>query len=369
MATFDGLLLEDEFPPLLLESEYPLGDLVVSSAALTASVFQFPLLGILGEPGPPATGETFDGLLCDDCFVDDLILDRIYFTPNLIDAGLIVGDSNTSIQVWNAHRVDSQTITTIDKVNVAGTLLNHGFLPVLITPDSEIFDDVDIFQVGPGVQDTIYDYILSPDVRTNTTLVITGRRLDAINNFWEHNWRQNFTMEYIHNTIVQEQEQFYEQRRPMQTKSQRRIKAFFTFKDDQFQFFQNELRIFKDQLLTVPVYSEHLTPSNDPDAGVITLFFNETLEDHYNLIERTELLLIRDFSNNEVNEILRIDTLDTGANSITFSSPLGNTYLKQKTHVYPIFLGKIRPNFKVKILTGNVAEVTVEFFEFGKDNL
>lgn len=303
------------------------------------------------------TNQNQQGYLPAEMFTNQILLDRIYFSPTVVNQGFITQDSFYSVKIWNAHNVHKE-IATIQALNALGTNINYGSTPILLTDGSEKIYTLTIYKDGPPFQGTTYIFTIDGADRT---LVITGQRIDAF--LYDPDWQERVHVKFKFGNIRAKSNRFVEQRRPLFIKPVREINAGFWFNEVELQEAHADIRTFNGKVLGVPIWTEPLTPTTSPLLGVSIVTVVEDFAYFFSMINLTKFVLIRDKTTKSIHEIKEIASYNTGSKTITFTSAVITAFVTANTVIYPIALCTIA-DFKTKYDTDAIVGFSLAFQEF-----
>lgn len=285
---------------------------------------------------------------------DDIIFERVYFTPKKIDEGIITEDTEHEITIWNSSFVSTVDITQILQSNADGTILQHNGTPETIQKNYETKHKVTVLKEGPPVQATEYAYTVGS---LEFIIEITGIRVIVFNHV--PNTNEDEEREFVFITVVERNERFVEQRRPMLDVPLRRTTAKFSFVGKQWRKFINDIRKLSVKIVAIPVSMEQLTPSTDLQ-GLTSIPLNQATANYSDLNNRTQFILLRSKSNLFLSELKGIATI--GSNSIDVDIPVVENFTAADTEIYPCFIGLIE-NWSPDVMTDEAGEGQITFRE------
>lgn len=289
---------------------------------------------------------------------------KVIFEPTIIEAGLIVSLQVYVIRIWNTSRYNSVNISSITVDNIAGTNLIAPTPPILLTPETAREYNLEVLAEGPSFQDTTYTFNIGGN---DYEVVITGERLTSLNNALEPDWEPGLRFSYFLQNIVIQNSKYYEQRRPLVKVPKRILEASFWFDDDVGQSIFNEIRGYADSILSIPIFCEQLTPIANIAIGALFIDFTQEVEDLFNLMNSTSLLILKSLDDPNKNEFLSISSISTSLNRITFLGAVQNAYTKNEAVVYPIFFGFLQ-DFKPTYITDSVLQLKLIYEELKQDS-
>ena len=148
----------------------------------------------------------------------------IYYDLAEIDL-FITEDSFHTLKIWNAYE-SIKTITSITVDSVAGTDLAPIETPKGLADGWYYPFQFTVYESGPPVQDTTYTFTIGGEEFTTR---ITGIRILPF--LYPINWDSNYKLTLAHNTVVEKNEIFREQRRPLQARTFKSVDVSILLKD------------------------------------------------------------------------------------------------------------------------------------------
>jgi hypothetical protein len=320
-------------------------------------------------PGEELTGAVADGTvtLDTDAHVGDLqpttweliAEDKIYLTPDEIDAGLIGIDTEHEIGIWNAGQ-EEITITAIDQSTDEGFTLSIPLPPITLTGESLYSYALTVLAEGPPTQDTTFTFTFSNgDVKT---LLLTGRRIEVF--AYEVDGSSPVTVSWAYQTVIANSDMFVEQRRSLTPNAVLRMEASFWFETLKTQQFFFAMRAWSDRVLAVPIYVEEFRLSSDPDGLTVLAIAGDDgeLETRWFLEHATYLLLLN-IDDATTYELLEIDAIDTVNNEITVTATVSREFPPETTRAYPVMIS-FAPEITGEHLTGTIVRYQLVFEEY-----
>ena len=260
---------------------------------------------------------------------EENILDTVYLSPRLIDAGLIVDDMRFDVFVWNAYRREAADWDSLEIVRGEGTELKHCTLPRKILPGASFDFDLYVLKNGPVVQDTYYyfDFGLLLHI-----IYITGKRIVAFEFINEYS---SFEISYFFKTVVFRNDEYTEQRRSLNEKMLREEKAVFILGDKKTDFFIQKMRSYVNKILAIPIFNEFLTPTMEMQ-GETTIYYEEATTSFWGY-RNADMILILDRYDVKKSELKQI--LAKGSGFFTVTTSVLSDF--QNPVIFPVFVGKI----------------------------
>lgn len=284
----------------------------------------------------------------------DLIFDRVWVEPSLIEAGFITEELTYSISIWNAWIDRSVEFTSMSSVNPDGTSLPTGTLPLNISQSDDLVLTLTIDQTGPPVQNTTYSPLIDG---VTHEIEITGLRVLGLTP--EPNWGAGLQLTYNFRTAMYQTPRFEEQRRPLLDKPYRKERANFLLSATEAHKFFYVISYAHDKVFGVPIYNEMMLASSIPNGGttITTLTDTSTM---YNLNNLSTHVAIVDHGSG-TSEIKEVDSI--GANSIDVTQAISGTFDTDTTRIYPVFFALVS-SLRKSHATDDVEQIEAEFEEF-----
>jgi len=285
---------------------------------------------------------------------DSFIFERIWVQPLEIDVGFIVEDSQWYIQVWNASRFDPASVTDISVFNPDGTQLTYDALPNVMPIFGDVNYLLEVFNIGPPLQDTIYRFTVEGlDYDSH----ITGIRVLPFD--LDPNWDTGIRIGYNFQTTIFKSKRLNEQRRPLGDDSwfSTAFKADASGNQSRINF--NQISYGKDKVFGVPVFTEKIEPTSLAQGGT-SIYTNDDLTKMYNLCCRTDFVILVDHING-LSEVKKIDSLDVGL--INLEQPISDDFQQETTYVYPCMFCYLN-SYRAGNITTDMNEVSVNFEEY-----
>jgi len=282
------------------------------------------------------------------------IFNRIWFAPYLIDCDFIVENRTYEIKIWNAFEKTAISVTAIDKIDPEGTKLSHTNLPVTIAPGGEQIFTLTVHANGPAIQQTRYLFTINAKVYET---LITGLRVLPV--LPEPDWGKNVTLNLFFETVIATGDRLQEQRRALLTRPARSVKVELLLTGEKAQTQKNTFLFGTDKTFATPLYPELMTPK-DKVTGSTALTMNEELSCFWNLNNACRFVIVVDHEEQkgEIKEIVRIE-----GNTIILASPINGQYPKNRTYIYPAYIGKLK-SVETRTLTDTVDRIAVVFDEY-----
>lgn len=285
---------------------------------------------------------------------NDLIFERIWVTPQLIEASFITESKDYEIAIWNAYQERSVVFSAIDSTSPTGTTLTTPTLPVNITQSDDLVLTLTIDQEGPPLQNTTYTTTIDG---IDFVITITGIRVIGL--VPEPNWGPGIQINYSFETAMFQTPRFREQRRPLMDTPYRQAYLRYLSYDTEAHRFFYVLAYGHDKIFGVPIYNEMMRASDIPNGGTVITTTTATT-DMYNLNNLCSHIAIVDHNNN-LSEIKEFSSI--GTNSITVSQAITGTYNVNTTLIYPVFFASVT-SLQKSHATDDVETIEIEFGEF-----
>ena len=285
---------------------------------------------VTSQDGSPQMDRDDHNAVSSPNFGDDNLFERVWFTPLLIEAGLISEQTEHTISVWNAFQDEIKIITNIDEDDPEGTTVSPKAVPYYL-PRTWFKDfTVTVLKDGPATQYTIYGFTIGGSVYN---CVISGKRLVAM--VIEPNWAEGVTLEFAFSTSMTKNRFFKEQRRPLLEDSNRTLTYSGYIEGLEGQKAKADLIYGHDKVFAIPCVTEPLIPSG-VITGETTLTFSTDFTYYWNLRNRCELLLILDYAN-RITEVKGISAINTPS-EIVLERAVVETFAPATTAAYPVIL-------------------------------
>lgn len=310
-------------------------------------------------------GKSKVGLLPHD-FTFDQLYNRIWFEPRLIDHGFITEQVDYNIEIWNAYRDLTKSVTNIAVAPSPqdGTLLSLGGNPVTlpfsgsedISPDTVKIYVVSILKAGPPNQDTTYDYVIDA---LNFAIQILGERTLPFS--FKPNWNSNVELALRYNTIISRTKWLNEQRRSLIPIPDRKESFTVLEENKMIQRLHNNMIEGHGRIFDVPIFSEPMHLTADLITGASNFFTVEDLDYLWNLQNYTTHIFIHDLINDRF-AVKEISSIDVANDQIFLTVNMGNTYKKDETIIYPV-MSAIIGSFSIDNVTDTLGEAKIVFDE------
>lgn len=285
----------------------------------------------------------------------EFLYERVWLLTTDIDAGFITETQDYNIVLWNAFQSTSKSITAIVATGATGTTLTYPTLPDIVTQTWTVTYPLQVLKLGPPTQETIYTFTFGGE---DLDLEITGIRVLPVEP--DPQWDAGIKDVYEYQTSMFSNQRHTEQRRPLTDKPERKLIVKYLLDNNAAHRFSNYIMYGHDKLFAVPFYREKMVPSSIATT-LITL--SSDIQYLWNLNNFASYVFIADHLN-EIYEIKEIDSIDTGAGTITLTRSVTETYTDlNNTFVYPAFLG-IVASVSFDSETDNVETIDVEFREY-----
>lgn len=282
--------------------------------------------------------------------------DKIYYSPETIDCGLIAANQVYTISLWNAGK-EGVTITDISFSSVGGYTFAGNAAPYSLRAEMSRNWILTILVDGPPTQDTVLTFTMSDGEVFTTT--ITGRRIetfafpcDAVN---------GVKVKYQFETLIARSSRFVEQRRSLRSTPTRVLAADFSFfSKEEKEKFINKLYAFREKVIVVPFHPEEFRLTADP-IGATTIDLGAAQVANRFAFEVATMLIIYDERDSDYAELLEIESSVAGV--VTISSPVIASYDPLYSYIAPAFLC-VCPVVSGRILNPVITEFSLEFEEY-----
>ena len=285
-------------------------------------------------------------------FVDQMY-ERIWVSPNIYDAGFIVEEKQTDIEVWNAYRKEQKTISAVVGVNTSGTLLDIS-PPIDLEPTEAGVYTLTVYQAGPATQNTIFTFTVGGD---DYDLKVIGVRVVPF--LPEPEWGSTVKFGMRFENVVLESEYLAEQRRPLADDAIRSAVLDVTIEGHHSEEVINNLLYGHDKVMGIPVYHEPIYV-NSITQGVSSITASNDITAHWHMLNYAQFAVIVDHSR-LLGEIKSVT--DVTPPNITFGNDIIEDYPNANlVRCYPIFLALIK-GMRVTSETDQHVVIAVEFEE------
>lgn len=350
MASYNGRLNHDPgevpgpFSPAPLDTFTPLVDEVLRGEHSR------------GTPGRVG-GRSFTGRISEG--LEEILLDRVYYSPLAIDAGIIADASDHDIFIWNANRTPV-SITQIQVVPASGVTIIPDSVPQIISAGNDTTVVVRVEKIGPPVQNSSVIFTIESE---NYTTTVKGRRIVLFE--FEPDGGDGITMNYAFNTKRYQNSFFVEQRGPRWEKLMRVIKQTFIEEDEVARHLVNEVRNKANILVGVPLYVEPLFMSGDLQGGTVLAPDNsDELQYFFNWQRLTDIcvLVSDDGIESEIKTVASVSD-----DIVTLQSPVVNAFLDGvECRAYPIMLAVLE-DFDGEVIHNEAIQATLTQVETRPD--
>lgn len=293
--------------------------------------------------------------------IADVILDKIYFSPESIDAGIIVEDSTHDIKIWNASRTSNVNITQIQASPAAGLALINNGVPELLTCGNDLTHQLQVLKLGPPIQNSVVTYTIGGSA---FTINVTGQRIVLF--AFEPNAENGISVAYGLDTIIFENEFFVEQRVSRFENFLRVVEQEYLEELSESRRFLNDLKDKSKIVVGFPLYIEPLFFTGSiQGATVLTPDNADELEFFYNWQNLTTILCILSEDNSIEPEIKTISQVNAG--NVVLDAPVQNAFTNGELYtVYPVFLGVIE-RFSSQVLHNEALQASTTQLEIRID--
>jgi hypothetical protein len=317
------------------------------------SEFQYKIAGRI-DRGQPVTVASLTGQK-NFQFGEEMIFDRIWIDPVLINPTFITEDVDYDVEVWNAYLDQSATWTTeVITGDTDGVSFARDPLTITILKgDYEVYV-MTVLGEGPAVQDTTYTETILGDAYTIDIETMRVIGLDP-----EPNWISRVQVGYSFETVLSVSDRHVEQRRPLRHDLRRTLSIELIGMDTELHKLSNLIQYGHDKVFACPVFQERVLCTGIPNGGTSITTLTDTTN-HWNLNNACSRIMIADHAGGTV-EIKNISAV--AANTITTSSEIAGTFDVNSTMVYPIFVGTMRSH-RIRHLTNTKAIAKLQFEEY-----
>ena len=285
----------------------------------------------------------------------EMMFERIWIKPTLINPSFISEDIAYDIYTWNAW-LDRSVEWTAESVTgeLEGVAYVRDPLTITIAAFVEITYEMVLYEQGPAVQDTTYTETIDGD---DYTIDIDSIRVIGFDP--EPDWASRVRLSYEFETAMFANERLHEQRRPMRTRVRRGLRATYLTTDVEAQKLRNMLMYGHDKTFACPIYAEKLDVVTCTQ-GTSSIVFSSSTTDKWNLNTQCDRVILVDHENGQ-NEIKTIDSI--AANSIVTSSDIQRAFVPASTLCYPIFIGTLK-TAQERYHSNSVLETILTFEEY-----
>jgi hypothetical protein len=287
--------------------------------------------------------------------LEKFYLDTIYLTPSEIDAGLVFQEQIYTITIWNSFRYEDKLLSAFTKVDADGLeVIDEPVAPINILKYGCLDYQVKVLLEGPAIQDS--SFIHQIDI-FSLVLAVTGQRVLFFN--YEPDFRTPARMKLSFQTVLYINAFFDEQRRQLLTRPFRRQTVNFSFAGLKARRLYNEFKLFRKQLLAVPVYIEPMNQVDNNINGLSLINVKEDI-DYYWHLKELQAVVIKSITDLDKVELRNVTTIFT--NSLQLDNPVTKDFLADDTVIYPVNFAVID---KLKMGAGNDDSFyfTLEFLE------
>jgi len=351
MATHTGQLFIDRFVKTFLTLSKNVSDYSVAEAIV--------IFGPLSKQLKKDTSKNIFGFNPGNLFAVDQLLERFHIFEQIFNLGMITQDLLFNLSFWNSSEKNNRTLTEVNEITPAGTAFVFGNIPQIFFPECEKIYKLYIYEQGPPFQETTYNCVLPPTV---FSIEIIGKRIEAINSRWlfNPNWKDTIDISYIWKSVIEKNNSFYEQRRPLYFLAQREQLVSFLFEEQNAQKLYQDLLRFSSLVLVIPVFGEQLKPVF-PILGETTIQFNN-FENYYNLQNLTRYCIFGVLEDDLKVEVKEIDSINIINSEITFKYPVLKDFPENLTLVFPVYLGSIE-DFRLEAKTDTLIKTRLKLRE------
>lgn len=286
---------------------------------------------------------------------EELIFNRIWIDPNVINPAFTTEDTNYNVEVWNAYLTEESTWTA---ENIAGDTEGVNFardgLPITLGASEAKVYVMTLYREGPASQDTTYTETIRGD---DYDIDITTLRILWLNP--EPNWVERVHTGYNFETVVAVNDRHFEQRRPLRHDIRRTLKIELHANGHELHILSNTLQFGHDKVFACPIYQERILCATIPN-GASTIVTTTDIATHWNLNNACNYIMIADHAAGDI-EIKEISSI--GAYSIVTTQDIVGSFNVNSTIVYPVFLG-VLTSHSIQHETNTIAVIKLEFQEF-----
>ena len=285
----------------------------------------------------------------------ELIFNRIWIDPTLINPPFISEDIAYDVVTWNAWITRSVDWTAeVVSGNTDGVLYDIDPLTITIPAFDNVIYEMILYAEGPATQNTTYTETIDGD-----DYDIEVRSIRVIGLDPEPNWAAGVTITYSFETVMFATERLREQRRPLRTRVRRGLAITFLTTDNAALKLRNLVIYGHDKAFACPIFPEKMDVSTCTQ-GTTAIVLTSSTTDKWNLNTQCQRVILVDHDAG-ANEIKTIDTI--AANEITTVADIQTAFTPATTLCYPVFIGTLK-NVNEKHHSNNVTEIKLSFEEF-----
>jgi hypothetical protein len=285
----------------------------------------------------------------------ELIFDRIWIDPQVINPVFVSEDVIYEIETWNAwitRSVDwtAEAITG----DTDGVLYDHAALTITIPAFDDVTYDLTLYGDGPAIQDTVYTETIDGD---DYEIDIDTMRVIGLEP--EPNWGAHVKISYSFETVLALNDRLVEQRRPLRHELRRTLQFEFIEVGHAAHKVNHLLQYGHDKVFACPIYPELMVPAT-LTQGTTAIVTSTTTTKLWNLNNACTRVMIVDHINGQ-NEIKIISSI--AANQINTTSTIQGTFTVATSTVYPVFLGVLKRH-KVTHHAADTQKIALTFEEY-----
>jgi len=319
---------------------------------------------ISGNSAPYSSYQDLDTFVSHDgifnSYADNLLFDRIWFTPSEVNARFITAASYYPITIWNAYLRANKPFTGITSFNPAGTSITdptpYNLQPTadthsigLLNPDIGV--TITVNKDGPSIQNTNYYLTIAAVMYP---IAVRGVRTMSLAAFPDFATSPKFT--YTYETTLFQSERGKEQRRVLRDIPIRTLSGDYLLEGIEGQKFFNKILYGHDKLFATPIINELMKPTV-LTTGTNVISISGTTADKWNFVNFCDFIIITDGTQIETHEIVSYTS-----NTITTLSNIILTWDTKITLIYPAYLS-VADNIKVVNNTNSVSTVSIDWIE------
>ncbi|MCP4897725.1 MAG: hypothetical protein GY906_12195 [bacterium] len=284
----------------------------------------------------------------EHAYTDMFFFERIHYTPPVIELGNLLSTVTEEVEVYNAYRDESQTLTSV--TNNAGAGISFVGLPGLPTEiesqNGEVFDIV-ISTVGPPQIDGTIDFVTDPG---NFSIPITGSRVVM----FAFQPEKGVTEKLVFLTDTIRASDGTEQRIANRLNPRQTIE--WTLKLEEGEERRRALTLMKGwhpRVFGIPIWWEARPLAADAISGASTI----SVDSRYGDFRVGSLAIV--WSDSDYFDALEIDTVTE--TSIQFSSPVTHDYDQDTTLVMPLRVAYSEDTFDIQRFLTSLQEIKCRF--------
>jgi hypothetical protein len=290
-------------------------------------------------------------------FLYDQVLNRIWFSPDTIDAGFITDDTPYDVWIWNAFREKTLTVSTVTPADHDGVAFPVK-LPAQIPAMQERKWALTVTEKGPAVMDMVFSLVIDGE---KNPIHITAMRVILM--ALEPDWSDGISFKLSFDTIIATGKTLKEQRRPLVPVPARELSVSYVVEGIEDQILLNRISWCHDKMVGVPIYHEPVYVADVTEGDtVLTAVMDIAGFVNLNRLSRYVILINRTTG---LYGLYAVEDIE--GQSITLTKPVTLSYPSKVTVVYPVMFALVgAAEFDVLTPIAKQARITWKELDYGE---